>query len=203
MNTIRFKNRVVTIVSILFLSAPVCAAGDEGDGAEYFFPSISKYLSGFGYGPLFKFEKVGDKILGGSGGGGGLLLFRRVVLAYYGHGTVDKVKLDDDRWMAFIQNGGIAGYRIIASRRIHPFVFSYVGSGELTFSDDDGMTVGKISFLSVEPVANCEVNLARGMTMAAGLGYKLSFGNDESFLGCTRKDSDGLTFCITFFFGDI
>ena len=191
------------VVSFILTFSSILYAKGDADSSEYLFPSFSKYVAGFGYGPLVKFSRVGDKFLGGGGGGGGIVFFRRVILAYYGHGTNDHLKLENDTKLYFNQNIGVlTGYRFFFKKKYHPLFCFLYGIGSFRFINADDEIIKELSFQMIEPMLTCEINLSKGMTFVTGVGYKITFGN-ESYLGYTNKDTNGLSLFLTLFFGNL
>jgi len=132
--SIKILKSGITCLIVLSMSINLFAQ-NQRDTSEYLFPSIGKYVSGFGYGPLIKFSKVGHKMLDGGGGGGGLIFLRKYFIAFYGHGTLSKLELDNGNQVAYNQVGGIIGYRFLPHKKFHQMTYLYFGNGELVFTD--------------------------------------------------------------------
>ena len=144
-------------------------------------------LSGWFVAPTFTASSVDGSLAYSPGIRGGIFLNRRLALGVAAHAVGN----DDSYYSGSpVRNVGTYGgllvqYVVESNRLVHATFESTLGGGRwcVEISEETDGCVGR-TFLVFEPAANVEVNVAKHVRLATGVGYRFAVGG-----GGTGPDS--------------
>ncbi len=163
----------------------VCAqeAGSQADGGQmqqfYDEPSFFGIVAG----PGTKISTLGySNVVFIPGGAGGILLFHHLLLQGANF-VVPAVSVPDDssREVSMDCSGGLVGWVFSPQERLHLTAGTLVGAGsaEVVLKKDHSQKAS-LTFLAIEPFAELEANLYRGIRLFVGGTYRVMVGEDSA-----------------------
>jgi hypothetical protein len=192
-------------------------AADEAE--TLFGQNAPKNIGGFGA-PVFKLSSIDGRLAYISGGRGGVIIDHSFVIGagFYNY-SLNSVKADyidqvtGKRPRLSLNYFGLEPeYIYEPTKLVHLSFVGLLGGGWTGFElmenfEADGNSYkpdyGRDWFWVAEPQINAEANLFKWMRVAAGAGYRFTFGADYSFAGSHFDDEklSGLEGTITLKFG--
>jgi hypothetical protein len=131
---------------------------------------------------------------------GGFYLNKKFAVGVAAHGVVGSdAKVDGDEIRNLGSYGGLLlQYVWRSDQLIHGTIESTLGDGRWCAAGADGSDACS-HFMVLEPAANVEINLARHVRVATGVGYRLAVtGGDETL---SSRDVSGLVIRSSLIFG--
>lgn len=159
-------------------------------------------VSGFFVAPTFATTSFDGTLAYSPGIRGGVYLNRRVALGLTLNmlGTDDTYVADHEARNFGAYGGLLVQYIVHSNRVLHFNVESTIGSGSWCsrITDASDECAGK-RFMVFEPVANLELNVARHLRIATGVGYRFAVGDNGT--GPSDRDLGGLVARTSLVFG--
>ena len=155
-------------------------------------------VSGWFLAPTFGTTVFGDRVNYTPGLRGGVYLDKRFAIGVTAQGAVNSdTKVEDDSVRNLGTYGGLLLQYIWRSDQlVHGTVESTIGDGRWCAAGAGGSCS---HFLIVEPVASVEINLAKHVRLASGVGYRFAVtGSGE---GVSGRDLSGLAIRSSVIFG--
>jgi hypothetical protein len=205
------KTITLALLSSLLVSAPALAqsppaTSDEPETLVSHHATDSMHVSGWFLAPTFGTTSFGNTLAYSPGLRGGIYLNRRLALglAFNGIGTKDSAIEDHGVRNMGSYGGLLVQYVVHSNNLIHVSVEATSGTGRWCTRISDGENGrpdgcdGK-SFLFFEPMANFELNVARHVRIATGVGYR--FAAAEAGNGPSSREMSGLVARTSLVFG--
>jgi hypothetical protein len=204
------------VFAVLFASAPALAqselaaspapAGAEAETLVGLRQAQVARVSGWFLAPTFSTTSFANTLAYGGGLRGGIYLNQRVAVGVAVNGLLLRESHFDDHGVtnAGTYGGLLLQYVVQSNRLLHVTIESTLGSGRWCNSVSDGEN-GKPegcsgrTFLAFEPVANVELNVAKHVRVATGVGYR--FAVAASGDGPSSRDMSGLVARTSVVFG--
>lgn len=190
---------VPALLSLLFTSAafaqtvatPAAPVQEEPQTVTGGLRSGPMQLTGWFVAPTFSTSRFDGSLAYSPGIRAGIFLNRRVSLGI----AANAVGNDDSYYRGTpVRNVGTYGglllqYVVQSNSLLHATVESTIGSGRwcTEISDETDGCVGR-NFMVFEPVANLELNVAKHVRVATGVGYRFAVAG-----GGTGPNSDGMS----------
>jgi hypothetical protein len=155
-------------------------------------------VSGWFLAPTFGTTVSGDRVAYTPGLRGGVYLNKRFAIGVTAQGLVNsETKIEDDSVRNLGTYGGLLLQYIWRSNQlVHGTVESTIGDGRWCAAGAGGSCS---HFLIFEPVASVEINLAKHVRLASGVGYRFAVtGSGE---GSSGRDLSGLAIRSSLIFG--
>lgn len=158
------------------------------------------HLSGWFLAPTIGTTVFDDRVHYLPGLRGGFYLNKKFAVGVAAHGVVGSdTKVDGDEVRNLGSYGGLLlQYVWRSDQLIHGTVESTVGDGRWCAAGSDGSDACS-HFMVLEPAANVEINVAKHVRVATGVGYRLAVtGGDENL---SSRDVSGLVIRSSLIFG--
>lgn len=171
--------------------AETLTAGGSADGM---------HITGWFLAPTIGTTAFDDSVRYLPGLRGGVYLNKRFAVGIAAHGIVGSdAKLDGDDVRNLGSYGGLLlQYVWRSDQLIHGTVESMIGDGRWCAADSGGSNACS-QFMVLEPAANVEINLAKHVRIATGIGYRLAVAGDAD--GPSSRDVSGLVVRSSLIFG--
>jgi hypothetical protein len=155
-------------------------------------------VSGWFLAPTFGTTVFGDRVNYTPGLRGGLYLNKRFAIGVTAQGVVNsETKVEDDSVRNLGTYGGLLLQYIWRSDQlVHATVESTIGDGRWCAAGASGACS---HFLVFEPVASVEINLAKHVRLASGVGYRVAVAGSGE--GSSGRDLSGLAIRSSLIFG--
>jgi opacity protein-like surface antigen len=157
-------------------------------------------ISGWFVAPTFAGTGFDDHVNYSPGLRGGIYLNKSFAVGLTAQGLVSSATtLENDELRNMGRYGGLLlQYVWRSDQLIHGTLESTIGTGRWCSAGDPNACVYK-SFLVFEPVANIEVNVAKHVRFATGVGYRFAAGGSGD--GPSTRDMSGLVVQTSVIFG--
>ena len=154
-------------------------------------------VSGWFLAPTFGTTVFGDRVNYTPGLRAGVYLNQRFAIGVTAQGVVNsETKVVDDQARNLGSYGGLLVQYIWRSDQlVHGTVETTIGDGRWCAAGSDSCS----QFLVVEPVANVEINVAKHVRLATGVGYRLAVAGSGD--GPSGRDMSGLLIRSGLIFG--
>ena len=155
-------------------------------------------VSGWFLAPTFGTTVFGDRVNYTPGLRGGVYLNKRFAIGLTAQGVASsQTKVEDHEVRNFGSYGGLLlQYVWRSDQLIHGTVESTVGDGRWCAAGTGGSCS---QFLVFEPAANVEINLAKHVRVASGVGYRFAVAGSGE--GPSGRDMSGLLIRSSLIFG--
>jgi len=155
-------------------------------------------VSGWFLAPTFGTTVFGDRVNYTPGLRGGFYLGKRFAVGVTAQGAVNsETKVEDDSVRNLGTYGGLLLQYIWRSDQlVHGTVESTIGDGRWCAAGAGGSCS---HFLVFEPVASVEINLAKHVRLASGVGYRFAVAGSQE--GSSGRDLSGLAIRSSLIFG--
>lgn len=186
------------LVSATALAQTTPAASSDPETLTAGSPSGGTNVSGWFLAPTVGTTIFGDRVNYTPGVRGGIYLNKRFALGVTAQGAVSsETKVEDDSVRNLGTYGGLLLQYIWRSDQlVHGTVESTIGDGRWCPA---GAGASCSHFLVFEPVASVEINLAKHVRLASGVGYRFAVaGSGEALSG---RDMSGLAIRSSLIFG--
>lgn len=174
-------------------SAPAAtSAPDEQQTVTGSLRDGSMQLSGWFVAPTFTSSKVDGSLAYSPGIRAGIYLNQRVAVGVAGHavGNGNSYYYDTPVRSVGSYGGFLFQYVLESNRLLHATFESTVGGGRwcVEISEERDGCMGR-NFLVFEPAANLELNVAKRVRLAAGVGYRLAVAGEGTGPSSERMSS--------------
>lgn len=161
--------------------------------------SGSTRISGWFFAPTFGTTVVGDRMSYVPGLRGGVYLNKRFALGLTAQGVANSdTKIGDGEVRNFGSYGGLLlQYVWRSDQLIHGTVESTIGNGRWCASGSSACASKQ--FLVFEPAANLEINVAKHVRIASGVGYRVAVAGSGE--GPSSRDMSSLVVRSSLIFG--
>jgi hypothetical protein len=180
-------------------SAPSSTAGQSGpETLTAGNASGGTSVSGWFLAPTFGTTVFGDRVNYTPGLRGGVYFNKRFAIGVTAQGAVNsETKVEDDSVRNLGTYGGLLLQYIWRSDQlVHGTVESTIGDGRWCAAGAGGSCS---HFLVFEPVASVEINLAKHVRLASGVGYRFAVAGSGE--GSSSRDLSGLAIRSSLIFG--
>ena len=156
-------------------------------------------ISGWFLAPTFGTTVVGDRVSYTPGLRGGVYLNKRFAVGLTAQGMANSdTKIDDGQVRNLGSYGGLLlQYVWRSDQLIHGTVESTIGNGRWCASGSN--SCASKQFLVFEPVANLEINVAKHVRFASGVGYRVAVAGSGE--GPSSRDMSSLIIRSSLIFG--
>ncbi len=172
--------------------APTMSASDEPQTVTGSLRNGPMQLSGWFVAPTFTSSKVDGSLAYGPGIRAGIFFNQRVAVGIAAHavGNGDSYYYGTPVRSLGTYGGLLLQYVVESNRLLHATFESTLGGGRwcVEISEEHDGCMGR-NFLVFEPAANLELNVARHVRVAAGVGYRLAVAGDGPGPGSERMSS--------------
>jgi hypothetical protein len=156
-------------------------------------------ISGWFLAPTFGTAVVGDRVSYSPGLRGGIYLNKRFAVGLTAQGMANSdTKIDDGEVRNFGSYGGLLlQYVWRSDQLIHGTIESTIGNGRWCASGSSSCATKQ--FLVFEPAANLEINVAKHVRVASGVGYRFAVAGSGE--GPSSRDMSSLVVRSSLIFG--
>ena len=216
-------NRIIITLILIVIGFQLTAQtfreeGKETERSGEIETLFSKHRSISGYG---QFDLNTTKLLNQTGlilgGQGGIILDKMYQIGLGGYGISTPIRLEmqtpGNNYELVGGYGGLAlGYIFKPTKPVHITLPLFLGIGGLDVIDSqviyspdqqwEDNSIERTMFYVVEPGAMLQLNITRFFRLAVGAGYRLTYGVNLDASGIKDEDTSGMSYNVSFKFGN-
>jgi hypothetical protein len=183
-------------------SAPTAVAGQaEPETLTSGASSGGTRISGWFLAPTFGTTVFGDRVSYSPGLRGGVYLNKQFAVGLTAHGVVSsETKIENDEVRNLGSYGGLLLQYIWRSDQlVHGTLESTIGNGRWCSATGGSDSCSSKQFLVFEPAANLEINVAKHVRIASGVGYRFAVAGSGE--GPSSREMSSLVVRSSLIFG--